>query len=138
MIITYELKKALFNILSTDQGLSDLGITGVHSKVPDNSNYPYLRIDGIVALEFDSHTDTGFSGSFIIKTFNTGDSDAKMINIQSRVYEILHRAEIQTDNFKSVMINCKNTTHNFENDSRTQGGTQNFDFIFSRSDNLNI
>lgn len=127
-----ELQAYLFSLLSGDLQLKSLGVKGVFDKVPDNSSYPYIRFEEIMSDNFDTHSDTGFQGELTIKVFDRSDSSLTTKRIQSRIYTLLHDADFNMTNFKNINFKCKLTVDTVENDSRTQNGTQKFDFIFAR------
>lgn len=130
--IAEELQTFLFTALSTDTDLTNLGVTGVFDKIPDNQNYPYIRIDNIDATNFDNHSDSGFSGELTVKTFDRDTSSLRIKRIQSRIYAILHDWNVTMTNFKKINFKCKLSNDTIENDSITQNGTSVFEFIFAR------
>lgn len=127
-----ELQKFIFTTLNSDSGLGALGVVGVYDKVPDSTEYPYIRIEGISTNNNDSHTDTGFLGDVTIKVFDRNDSSLRTKKIQSRVYELLNNWNIAMDNFKVINFRCTLTNDLVENDNRTHNGTQIFSFIIAR------
>lgn len=66
--------------------------------------YPYVEIGHIIANEWDTETELGFSATCRIHTRSRSGSTMECRNIQAQIYGALHRADLTITGQQSIDI----------------------------------
>lgn len=88
----------------------------VFNYVPDKSPYPYLVLDELEAIEFDTDTKNGMVIDVVVRIYDqsTHRGDKNIRALMAAVYEEFHHKE-----FDLSSIACRNSVLNFVRNSIT-------------------
>ncbi len=84
----WELQKAVYTALGSDATLSAM-ISGVFSHVPQDTAFPYIKFDNVVAKDWSTKSSTGIQATLPIYVFSRGRGDKEALNILAEVKRIL-------------------------------------------------
>jgi hypothetical protein len=90
---------------------------------------PYVVIGDDTFVPFDSDGNVGFEATITINVVSVFNGREECKNIQMQIYNILHRACIDIEGYKSVGIDFEYADTTIENDGQTTLGTQRFRII---------
>lgn len=125
------LQRKVFELLSTDVDLKGLlrGEKKVLDYVPDNPEYPYVTIGDIDHNDFGSHTHDGVDSVLMIHVWSQLAGKSEAMQIQNRIYQLLHDVDLQIDSFPTV--NCRETFSQVlkDPDGKTHHGVSQYSII---------
>jgi hypothetical protein len=105
-VSSFELRKGIFARLDAEI------TTPVHSFVPQNATYPYVRIGDITSTSGDTKTEEAQEYEFTIHAFDRDAKSTETIEgILSDIYDALHEQEenITVTGFRLTLIRCEFT-----------------------------
>lgn len=108
-MIDFELQKSIDLILGADNDLLNLLGDGINSIIDnpsqqDNIIFPFIRYDGLSQQPWFDKTTDGARVFFLISAFSRSGNKERCARILDRIYKILHKAQIEVDNYK--IISC--------------------------------
>lgn len=126
-----EIYQAVYTTLSS-------GVTQeVYDNVPqdlDNSQYPYIRLEGTDQLPWDTDDENGFFGSFRVHVWSRYKGQKEVEEIQKNVYDALHRVSIaDTTNFQIVGVIQERSNILLDPDGETRHGVQQYRIIYEEN-----
>lgn len=127
-----ELQKSLFSILSNDSALTTLlGANKIYDHVPDNSPYPYVKLN---VKPMNDRANEDWDGVQIEATVKvwyqaTGLGDLKVQQIQKRIDELLNSGSISITGWNVISNRRKMVDIQDEPDGRTKQGIQIFNYL---------
>jgi hypothetical protein len=108
MGVEFEYQKALFAVIDTAK--VSLGIVGTYDTAPqaaDGGNpaaFPYIVMGENFATQLDTQTKNGFTFNTRIHTYSRTGSMKECKNIQSGIYELLHRQPLTVTGFHAFEL----------------------------------
>lgn len=140
-----ELQTAIFNRLSSDVTLQGLlasytysdnqTLPCVFSHLPqsnDNSIFPCIVIDYPTFNQNDTDTENGFECTIMVHSWSVERTYKQCADIQTAVYNSLHRAVLTVENFKFSGISCELNEILLDPDGISRHGIQRFRVFIER------
>lgn len=127
------LKERLKNILTSDATLDNLllGTEKVFDNPPRNELPRYITFGEFTSDQWDSHTNNGFQGSLQLDVWTNDMHSSKPCHeIQNRIYQLLHRQDLEVSGYAQINFECSLQTILKDDDGVTHHGVQRFSFIF--------
>jgi hypothetical protein len=87
----WEMQKAVYTALSGDATLTAM-ISGVFSHVPQDTAFPYIKFDNIIAKDWSTKSNLGIQATLPIHIFSRGRGDKEALNIAAEVKRVLDDA----------------------------------------------
>lgn len=130
-----ETQKAIYDVLSNDSDLIDLlgGANRVFNYVPDNTTYPYVRFDVLPFEIRDNYTWDGLEVEFQVSSFARALGDKQVQDIQKRIDELIHKANLTIDGWNIISLRRTIITIETEDDNKTKMGIQRFKLMIGES-----
>jgi hypothetical protein len=123
------LQKKIYQLLEEDDEITSDYKCRVFDHVPDNVGYPFIVIGDDSFDDFSSHTTDGFAVTMTIHTWTQGEGKKRCKEIQSRIYEIIHKADLELAGQKTVSLRAGLTTTILDPDGRTYHGVNVFNLL---------
>lgn len=131
-----EAQKRIYTILSTDVALQTLlgGTVGdpkIYDFVPDNSPYPYVKINFLPFGDRGNHTGQGWGVKVQVDTFYRGASRGNLPvqGLQAEIHRLLHEQDLGVAGWDTVCLRCDFTDILTEDDNVTKHGIQVFNLL---------
>lgn len=134
-----ELQKAVYSSLSSDTDLrSKIGLNRVFDSVPDRQAFPFVTIGEAEFAPFDSHTQDGFEGTFLVHTWTRNSSAgargrAEAHAIMSDVYRILHNVDLTVSGYRVIVLRFDFSNVVVDPDGLTYHGVTRFKFMMGEN-----
>ncbi len=125
MFSHFSLQKALYELLTGDTALMNL-ITGVHDKVPENAQFPYVMIGDIACADWASKTTSGMECNALLTVYSREGGRRQAMQIMERLYLLLHDVDMAVEDQELVMIRFMFSTIHLEGDDETYRGAMRF------------
>lgn len=122
---------AVFEKLNNDVPLNAL-VVGVFDSVPENTEYPYVTVGEDVQNEWDTVDSLGTDCTITIHTWSQGRGRKETKEIQGKIYDALHRAELSYSGYQFVLVDFLNSQSFVDADGLTRHGVQTFRVIIER------
>lgn len=122
-------QKAIYDKLSADLAVP------VYDSVPQSidsgkkSDFPYISIGEDIHNTVDTDTELMNLVSITIHVWSRKEGRAETKQIQSEIYNSLHRANLVQAGYKFITITQENSTSFFDPDGHTRHGVQTFKLI---------
>lgn len=127
-----EVQRAIYARLNESPGI-DLGYpVGVFDHVPQDEDYPYIKIGRISAEEFDTKTHNGFELAVIVDIWSRYDGNEEIEEIMGAVYNVLHNQSIHVEGYNFVNCLWEFSEMITEDDGHTRHGIQRFNLIITQ------
>jgi len=127
--IGYEIQKRVFATLNGDATLGAL-ITGVFDSLPQEQEYPFVKIGDGEITDLETQTTTGFNGEITIDVWDD-ETTRKTVNaILTRIRDLLHNQDSLWNIADYCMINFRENFRTVleEPDTKTYHGIIRFEF----------
>lgn len=125
------IQNAVFDALSGDSTLAAL-VSGIYDNVPqaDDSGasaaFPYVVVGDDLITEWDTDTELGADATITIHVWSRYRGRKEVKDIQARIYEILHRANITITGYNLVGVDWLQSQSFMDTDGQTRHGVQTF------------
>lgn len=117
--------------------LSDELDVAVGDHIPQDSDYPYVQINGLNLTNNDTVVETGFTGTIDIITWSRYRGRKEVSTIMAEIFDALHHYDLGDSLIHGIKINYGvSTIHQAfsqiitEGDGLTRQGIQRFNIIF--------
>lgn len=140
-----ELQTAIFDRLSANAPLQGLlstytysnavTVPAIFSHLPqtnDNSIFPCIVIDYPLFNQNDTDTENGFDCTVLIHTWSVERTYKECADVQTAVYNSLHRAELTVSDFRFSGISCELSEVFLDPDGISHHGVQRFRVFIER------
>lgn len=105
-------------------------LTGkVFDNVPQGTAYPYVTIGELLANEWDTVDDTGMDCNLTIHTWSRYRGRKQTFELQSAIYDALHRAALSTPGYTVVLCDFVSSQSFVDADGLTRHGVQEFRIV---------
>lgn len=127
----WAVQTAIYDALSGDTTLASL-VVGVYDNVTqpsdggDGANYPYIVVGESTSNPWDTDTETGFDVVFTIHSWSRYRGMKECKQIQTEVYNILHRGIFSVTGYTLVTCEMLSADVVLDPDGLTRHGTQTF------------
>ncbi|MFO0389890.1 MAG: DUF3168 domain-containing protein [Alphaproteobacteria bacterium] len=121
----FSLQKAIYELLTGDTALMNL-ITGVHDKVPENAQFPYVMIGDIACADWASKTTSGMECNALLTVYSREGGRRQAMQIMERLYALMHDADMGVDNHTLVMMRFASSAITLESDGETYRGMMRY------------
>ena len=131
MSYEYAIQDCIADTLKSDSPLMAM-VQGVYDSVPQandagsGSSFPYVTIGEDTHVEWDTDTELGADVTITIHTWSRYRGRKEVKNIQGRIYEILHRANLSVSGYHLVGIDWLQSESFMDTDGLTRHGVQTF------------
>lgn len=125
MFSHFSLQKAIYELLTGDTTLMNL-ITGVHDKVPENAQFPYVMIGDITCADWASKTTSGMECTMLLTIYSREGGRRQATQIMERLYALMHDANMDVDNHTLVMMRFASSAIVLESDGETYRGMMRY------------
>jgi hypothetical protein len=102
--------------------------------LPDNTNYPHIRVSPAFSEDWSSHTFNGFNGEIHIRVWTQAQSVESNMDILNRIYTLLHDMDPAISGFPTIDFRCTFNEPVVEPDGRTYQGLQRYSFTLGGND----
>lgn len=122
---SFSLQSVVYSALSSDSALSAI-INGVYDDVPEGTGFPYVVIGEDTATNIGTNTVDALEHTLTLHVWSQyrGRKEAKQI--MSRIYEILHNADLSATDAVLVNLRQEFETTLVEADGLTRHGVMRF------------
>lgn len=131
MSYEYAIQDCIADTLKSDSPLMAM-VQGVYDSVPQANDagagalFPYVTIGEDTHVEWDTDTELGADVTITIHTWSRYRGRKEVKNIQGRIYEILHRANLSVSGYHLVGIDWLQSESFMDTDGLTRHGVQTF------------
>ena len=121
----WELQKAIYAVLDGDSILSNL-VTGIFDHVPQDTEYPYVTIGEMRAIDYSTKTTSGAEVDITVNTFARDKGSKSNIDIMSRIYNLLHDSNLTLTTCSLINMRFVSNEVISRQDGLTYQGIQRF------------
>lgn len=122
---SFNLQKAIFSTLDGDSTLDGL-VNGVYDDVPQSATAPYVVIGEDTAINNGSVTLDGLEHTLTLHVWSEYRGRKEVKEIMSRIYDLLHNADITVTGASLVNLRQEFETTLVETDGITRHGIMRF------------
>lgn len=127
-----QVQEAIYNRLTDSPGLSLDFAVEVFDHVPQDSEYPYIKIGRASSQEFDTKSFNGFEVSVLIDSWSRYDGNKQIEEMMGAIYEILHNQFIPVEGYNFIHCLFEFSEMITEDDGHTRHGIQRFNLLISQ------
>lgn len=123
---SWELQQGLRTRLAGYSGLSSLVGTRVYDHVPQDAAFPFVVIGDDTMIPFDTHSTIGGEHTVQVHTWSRYRGNAETKQIQSQIYNALHRYALTVSGGTMVDCQCEYAETFLDADGLTMHGVTRF------------
>lgn len=120
---SFDLQSAIYSTLNDDSTLDGIiGNNKIFDHVPQDTDYPYVRIGNISVANMGTKTLDGNEYSIDIDVWSRYRGKKEISDAMERIYDLLHEATYSVSGANMVVSQVRSTTTLRENDGLTAHG----------------
>lgn len=124
-LVLLALQEAMFNLLDGDATLGTM-IAGVHDRVPQGSNYPYITIGDIMSQNWSSASSDGAESIITLHVYSRAGGRKETLQIMEQIHSLLHEANVSISGHSCVLSYYQRGEVDLESDGLTYHGKMVF------------